>query len=148
MSYRSRPTWWPCCGRGRSEPHTAGGPAARGAGAAFAAPSALLGALAILQLSIALGAGTAYWHGGYFTWVEQPALTTDVNVRGTLNVLLDTPLPIQAEFRIAGTEIGEPEQDMLFERCRIDGIEAWDAPSGRTTTRRLSWKAPTSCPLS
>jgi iron complex transport system permease protein len=44
-------------------------------GAAFAAPSALLGALAILQLSIAMGSGTAYWHGGYFTWVEQPALT-------------------------------------------------------------------------
>ena len=43
--------------------------------AAFAAPSALLGALAILQFSIALGSGTAYWHGGYFAWVEQPAIT-------------------------------------------------------------------------
>ncbi|RYE10408.1 MAG: hypothetical protein EOP22_05050 [Hyphomicrobiales bacterium] len=43
--------------------------------AAFAAPSALLGALAVLQFSLALGAGTAYWHGGYFTWVEDPALT-------------------------------------------------------------------------
>lgn len=45
------------------------------AAAAFAAPSGLLGSLAVLQFSIALGAGTAYWHGGYFTWVEQPALT-------------------------------------------------------------------------
>jgi hypothetical protein len=43
--------------------------------AAFAAGSGLLGALAILQFSIALGAGTAYWHGGYFTWVEEPTLT-------------------------------------------------------------------------
>ena len=48
------------------------------AGAAFAAPSALLGSLAVLQFSIALGAGTAYWHGGYFTWVEQPTLTIAV----------------------------------------------------------------------
>lgn len=45
------------------------------AGAAFAAPSALLGALAVLQLSIALGSGTAYSHGGYFAWVERPVLT-------------------------------------------------------------------------
>jgi iron complex transport system permease protein len=43
--------------------------------AAFAAGSGLLGALAVLQFSIALGAGTAYWHGGYFTWVEEPTLT-------------------------------------------------------------------------
>lgn len=43
--------------------------------AAFAAASGLLGALAVLLFSVALGAGTAYWHGGYFTWVEQPALT-------------------------------------------------------------------------
>lgn len=44
-------------------------------GAAFLAPSALLGALAVLQFSIALGSGTAYWHGGYFVWVEQPTQT-------------------------------------------------------------------------
>ncbi len=43
--------------------------------AAFAAPSGLLAALAVLQLSIALGSGTAYWHGGYFVWVEQPGQT-------------------------------------------------------------------------
>ena len=44
---------------------------------------------------------------------------------GTLNVLLDAPLPVRAEFRIPGSEIGEPEQDMLFERCLIDGLEAF-----------------------
>lgn len=46
--------------------------------AAFVAASGLLGALAVLQFSLALGAGTAYWHGGYFTWVEEPALTIAV----------------------------------------------------------------------
>lgn len=54
--------------------------------AAFAAPSALLGALAILQFSLALGAGTAYWHGGYFTWVEEPTLT--ILVMAVLSVAL------------------------------------------------------------
>lgn len=46
--------------------------------AAFAATSGLLGALAVLQFAISLGAGTAYWHGGYFTWVEEPTLTIAV----------------------------------------------------------------------
>jgi len=54
--------------------------------AAFAASSGLLGALAVLQFSIALGAGTAYWHGGYFTWVEEPALT--ILVLAVLSVAL------------------------------------------------------------
>jgi len=33
---------------------------------------------------------------------------------GTLNVLLESPLPIREEFRIRGVEIGEPDQDMLL----------------------------------
>lgn len=44
---------------------------------------------------------------------------------GTLNIQLDTPLPIHPEFRIPGSLIGEPEQDMLFERCLIEGIKGW-----------------------
>jgi CTP-dependent riboflavin kinase len=44
---------------------------------------------------------------------------------GTLNVLLEHPLPIREEFRILGAEIGEPEQDMLFESCLINGIPAF-----------------------
>jgi CTP-dependent riboflavin kinase len=44
---------------------------------------------------------------------------------GTLNIVLDSPLSIREEFRIAGSEIGEPEQDMLFERCLVEGIEGW-----------------------
>lgn len=43
--------------------------------AAFVAASGLLGALAVLQFSVALGAGTAYFGGGYFTWVEHPTIT-------------------------------------------------------------------------
>jgi CTP-dependent riboflavin kinase len=43
---------------------------------------------------------------------------------GTLNVQLDTPLPIQPDFKILGEKIGEPDQDMLFEHCRVNGIEA------------------------
>jgi iron complex transport system permease protein len=52
--------------------------------AAFAASSGLLGALAVLMLSVALGAGTAYWHGGYFTWVENPTLT--IGALGALSI--------------------------------------------------------------
>jgi len=44
---------------------------------------------------------------------------------GTLNVLLDTPLAIQPDFKILGIKIGEPEQDMLFERCSVNGIPAF-----------------------
>lgn len=44
---------------------------------------------------------------------------------GTLNVLLDAPLPIQVEFTIDGSEIEEPDQDMHFESCLVDGFEAW-----------------------
>lgn len=44
---------------------------------------------------------------------------------GTLNVQLEEPLPIRAEFSISGSRIGEPEQDMLFENCLIAGVKAW-----------------------
>jgi iron complex transport system permease protein len=54
--------------------------------AAFAAASGLLGALAVLMFSVALGAGTAYFGGGYFTWVENPTLT--IIVLGALSIAL------------------------------------------------------------
>jgi len=44
---------------------------------------------------------------------------------GTLNVELAMSLPIQEEFCIPGELIGEPDQDMLFESCLIDGIAGW-----------------------
>jgi CTP-dependent riboflavin kinase len=44
---------------------------------------------------------------------------------GTLNVQIDKPLTIHTEFVISGARIGEPEQDMLFESCLVNGIGAW-----------------------
>jgi hypothetical protein len=46
-------------------------------------------------------------------------------VKGTLNVYVGRSIPAIGHFRIRGTEIGEPEQDLLFEICRIDGIWAY-----------------------
>lgn len=43
--------------------------------AAVVAQSGLLAALAVLQLSVALGSGTAYWHATYGLWVERPGLS-------------------------------------------------------------------------
>jgi hypothetical protein len=45
------------------------------AAAAFLAQSGMLAALAILQLSLVLGAGTAYWHGSYFFGLDRPTYT-------------------------------------------------------------------------
>jgi CTP-dependent riboflavin kinase len=44
---------------------------------------------------------------------------------GTINVKVPTPIPIRVEFRISGKDIGEPEQDLLFEKCLINGIRAY-----------------------
>ncbi len=44
---------------------------------------------------------------------------------GTLNVRIDRQIAVREDFRMKGAEIGEPEQDLIFERCRINGIEAF-----------------------
>src|SRR5262245_53860983 len=44
---------------------------------------------------------------------------------GTLNINIGSPLVCQEDFRIRGTEIGEPEQDLLFEHCTIAGLKAY-----------------------
>ena len=44
---------------------------------------------------------------------------------GTLNVKIDRQIEIKEDFRIKGTEIGEAEQDLIFERCKINGIEGF-----------------------
>ena len=44
---------------------------------------------------------------------------------GTLNVRVDRPIPIREDFRILGADIDEPEQDLLFEHCRVNGINAY-----------------------
>ncbi len=45
---------------------------------ATAALSGLLAALAVLELAVALGASTAYWHASYFFGVERPVVTIGV----------------------------------------------------------------------
>jgi CTP-dependent riboflavin kinase len=44
---------------------------------------------------------------------------------GTLNVTVGQPVPVREHFRIRGMEINEPEQDLLFEVCRINRIWAY-----------------------
>jgi len=44
---------------------------------------------------------------------------------GTLNVDVGTPIKIKEERRILGKQIGEPFQDLLLERCAINGVPAW-----------------------
>ena len=44
---------------------------------------------------------------------------------GTLNVKLEKPLSVCEHFRIVGRMIGEPEQDLLFENCRVNGHRAY-----------------------
>lgn len=44
---------------------------------------------------------------------------------GTLNVKVDHQIEVREDFRIRGTEIDEAEQDLIFECCRINGIEAF-----------------------
>jgi CTP-dependent riboflavin kinase len=44
---------------------------------------------------------------------------------GTLNVRVASPIPAVEHFRIKGSEIGEPEQDLLFEVCRVNDVWAY-----------------------
>ena len=53
---------------------------------------------------------------------------------GTLNVEVGSPLPIQEEFTIAGERIGEPDQDMLFEACLVNGVPGWRLRPHRPAT--------------
>jgi hypothetical protein len=41
-------------------------------------------------------------------------------IPGTLNVRVEMGIPIREHFRIQGSRIGEREQDLLFEVCRIN----------------------------
>jgi CTP-dependent riboflavin kinase len=47
--------------------------------------------------------------------------TGETLYRGTLNVKIDRCIPVKEHFRIRGAEIGEPQQDLIFEICRING---------------------------
>lgn len=44
---------------------------------------------------------------------------------GTLNIHTDDKVPVHEHFRIIGQQINEPNQDLLFEICRVNGIWAY-----------------------
>jgi hypothetical protein len=46
-------------------------------------------------------------------------------VAGTLNVKVRQPIKIKEDFRIPASDLGGGEQDLLFEKCLIDGIRAY-----------------------
>jgi len=45
--------------------------------------------------------------------------------KGTLNVLVGRVIPAKEHFRILGKDFGEPEQDLLVEVCRVNGLWAY-----------------------
>jgi hypothetical protein len=45
--------------------------------------------------------------------------------KGTLNVRVGRCIPAKEHFRIQGKDFGEPEQDLLLEVCRINGLWAY-----------------------
>lgn len=44
---------------------------------------------------------------------------------GTINVKVSRKIPVKEHFRILGKDINEPDQDLLFEICCINGIRAY-----------------------
>lgn len=46
-------------------------------------------------------------------------------IQGTLNVDVGKIIPPKEHFRIRGTAINEPQQDLLFEVCRANGLWAY-----------------------
>lgn len=51
--------------------------------------------------------------------------TGEYLIPGTVNVDVGQQVPIKEDFRILGMEINEPTQDLIFERCAINGIPAY-----------------------
>jgi hypothetical protein len=46
-------------------------------------------------------------------------------IAGTVNVNVGVSIPVREHFRIRGADIQEPEQDLLFEICRVGPIWAY-----------------------
>lgn len=44
---------------------------------------------------------------------------------GTINVGIDNLMKVKEDFRIKGSLIGEPNQDLIFEECLINGYPAF-----------------------
>lgn len=53
---------------------------------------------------------------------------------GTLNVKIDRKIEIQPDFRILGADIEDRFQDLLFEKCLINGIKAFRIRPYRLST--------------
>jgi CTP-dependent riboflavin kinase len=51
--------------------------------------------------------------------------TGEILFPGTLNIKVDRVIPIKENFRVLGADIGEPEQDLLFEICHVGQIGAY-----------------------
>ena len=51
--------------------------------------------------------------------------TGETLIPGTLNINVKRKVKINEHFRIKGSEINEPEQDLLFEVCKINGFWAY-----------------------
>ena len=68
------------------------------------------------------GFGTSYFARRMtdFPSVFQEA-TGETLFPGTLNIQVEKGIPIREHFRILGLTIREPNQDLLFEVCRING---------------------------
>jgi CTP-dependent riboflavin kinase len=58
---------------------------------------------------------------------------------GTLNVKVKALVTPIEHFRVIGAEIEEPEQDLLFEVCRINGIWAYRIRPYHLATGRGGW---------
>ena len=51
--------------------------------------------------------------------------TGEILIPGTINVQIEKSINVKEHFRIRGIDICEPEQDLLFEICKINGIWAY-----------------------
>jgi hypothetical protein len=45
--------------------------------------------------------------------------------KGTLDVMVDRCIPIREHFRMRGKDFDHPDEDFLFEVCRVNGIWAY-----------------------
>jgi CTP-dependent riboflavin kinase len=55
---------------------------------------------------------------------------------GTLNLNVGFPVSVKEHFRVRGVDIDEPDQDLIFEVCRVSGIwsyriRPYHLPTGR-----------------
>ncbi len=51
--------------------------------------------------------------------------TGEVLIPGTINIQVDKSILVKEHFRVRGIDICEPDQDLLFEICKINGIWAY-----------------------